>query len=334
MADTFTGELKSIAEMKQHIAAGIPAKAYMLFGEETYLKALYAGRLKKLLTDDGMNIVAFDGEFDPDRVAEEIGTLSLFGEKKLVYIRNSGLFKKSAPLSFLDGIEDSDTSVLFVEDEVDRRLSAFKEFLKRGVVFECKKAEEQDIVRLLASEAKAAGRVLTPDAARLMLEGIGTDISTLNCELEKLILFVPEGGRIEAKHVRNVCCLSETAGIFELTGAMSVKDTGRALRLLRALLEDKEDKRKASPLGILTMISRNWENLYRTRLMLDEKLSESEIQRRTNQKPYAVKKQCEQCRRFTAEELRRKLEFVQELDQAVKTGNITDTVALELAVTN
>ncbi len=333
MADTFKGELKSVAEMKQHIAAGIPAKAYLLFGEEAYLKELYTGRLKKLLAGDEMNVTVYDGEFDPAAVAEEIGTLSLFGEKKLVFIRYSGIFKKSVPLTFLDGLEESDTSVLFVEDGVDRRLSTFKEFLKRGAVFECKQAEEQDIVRLLASEAKAAGRVLTPDAARLMLEGIGSDICTLNGELEKLILYVPDGGRIEADHVRKVCCLSENAGIFELTNAISVKDTGRALRLLHALLEDKDEKRKASPLGILTMISRNWENLYRTRLMLDEKLGESEIQRRTNQKPYAVKKQCEQCRRFTASELRRKLEYVQELDQAVKTGNITDTVALELAVT-
>ena len=47
MADTFKGELKSVAEMKQHIAAGIPAKAYLLFGEEAYLKELYTGRLKK-----------------------------------------------------------------------------------------------------------------------------------------------------------------------------------------------------------------------------------------------------------------------------------------------
>ena len=218
--------MKSVAEMKQHIAAGIPAKAYLLFGEETYLKALYTGRLKKLLTDDGMNVVTYDGDFDPARIAEEIGTLSLFGEKKLLYVRNSGIFKKSVSLTFLDGIDESDTAVLFAEDEVDRRLATFKDFLKRGAVFECKKAEEQDIVRLLATEAKAAGRILTPDAARLMLEGIGSDISTLNCELEKLILFVPEGGRIEAAHVRQVCCLSENAGIFELTNALSVMDTG------------------------------------------------------------------------------------------------------------
>ena len=175
MADTFKGELKSVAEMKQHIAAGIPAKAYLLFGEEAYLKELYTGRLKKLLAGDEMNVTVYDGEFDPAEVAEEIGTLSLFGEKKLVFIRYSGIFKKAVPLTFLDGLEESDTSVLFVEDGVDRRLSTFKEFLKRGAVFECKQAEEQDIVRLLASEAKAAGRVLTPDAARLMLEGIGSD---------------------------------------------------------------------------------------------------------------------------------------------------------------
>ena len=143
---------------------------------------------------------------------------------------------------------------------------------------------------------------------------------------------VPEGGRIEEKHVRTVCALSMNARIFDLTDAVSKKDNGAALRLLHALTDGNE-KDKGSALGVLTMLSRNWENLLKTKLMLSEGMSEYDIQRATGQKPYPVKKQCEQCRRFTAEELEKKLRYMMELDRDIKSGNIDETLALELAVT-
>ena len=232
MADVVNGEIKTVAEMKAHLASGVFACAYLLFGEETYLKDLYLGRLKKALSDDSINIVTFTGDPDIRQLEDEINGISLFGDKKLIILRDSGLFKKASDISFIDGLEGTGTSVVFSESEVDRRSSAFKAFLKSGVVFECKRAEEADIKKLLASEAKAAGRILTPDAADMMINGLGSDITNLLCELEKLILTVPEGGRIEEKHVRSVCSLSVSARIFDLTDAVSKKDTGNALKLL------------------------------------------------------------------------------------------------------
>ncbi len=331
MADAVNGEIKDIAGMKRHLASDDPACVYLLFGEENYLKELYFGRLRKKLADGDMNVIRMSGEFDPDFIKDGISGISLFGEKKLIAVRNSGIFKKSADLDFLDGIEGSGTSVVFIEDEADRRSSSFKSILKRGIVFECVKAEPKDIKALLSAEAKRASRILTPDAADLMIEGIGRDMSTLLGELEKLILFVPQGGRIEERHVRAVCTLSLSARIFDLTGAISEGETGKALKLLHAIVDDRE--KSGSPLGILTMIARNWESIYRAKIMLKDGFTEQDIARMTGQKPYPVKKQCEQSRRFTQEELRKKMDLAAGLDRAIKTGLLDDITALEIAVT-
>ena len=331
MADVVSGEIKTVAEMKQHLASGLYGSAYLLFGEEAYIKELYLGRLKKALADDDNNIIVFSGDVYVRRLEEEIGGISLFGDRKLIIVKDSDWFKKAGDVSFLEGIGETGTSVVFSESSVDRRSSAFKAFLKYGVVFECRAAEEADIKKLLASEAKKAGRILTPDAAELMLGGLGTDITNLLGELEKLILTVPEGGRIEEKHVRRVCALSPSVRIFDLTDAVTRGDTGNALRLLHSLTEGQEGDR-GSALGVLTLLFRNWENILKVKLLLEEGRSENEIQRITGQKPYPVKKQCEQSRKLTFDELRNKLNYLMELDAAVKSGNIEERFALSLAV--
>ena len=332
MADRLTGEIKTAQEMKAHIASGELSGCYLLFGEELYLKELYLGRLKNLLADDSINVITYTGEFDPEEIREEIDGISLFGEKKLIVIRDSGLFKKASDVSFLEGAACGGTAVVFSETEVDRRSAAFKAFLKTGVVFECARQDEAAVKKLLTSDAARAGRILTPDAADLLVSGVGNDIVSLKNELEKLILTVPEGGRIEEKHVREVCELSLNARIFDLTDAVSRGDTGTALKLLHALT-DGARKDKSSALGILTMLGRNWENLLGVKMMLSEGMRESEIGAATGQKPYPVRKQCEQCRRFTEAELRKKLKDIMELDQAIKVGDIDESLALELAVT-
>ena len=331
MADAVSGEIKTVAEMKQHLVSGLLSRAYLLFGDESYLKELYLQRLKKALADDVNNIVTFSGDTDMRDVEEETGGMSLFGDRKLIIVRDCEWFKKAGDVSFLEGLEDTGTSVVFIENSVDRRSSAFKSFLKYGIVFECRAAEEADIKKLLSSEAKKAGRILTPDAADLMIAGLGGGITNLLCELEKLILTVSEGGRIEEKHVRSVCSLTPAARIFDLTDAVTRGDTGNALKLLHALT-DGQERDKGAALGVLTMLFRNWENILKVKLLLAEGCPESEIARITGQKPYPVKKQCEQSRKLTFEELRKKLRSLMELDQAIKSGNIDDGLALELAV--
>lgn len=327
MAEYFVGEIKDNQDMKAHLSSEAQAACYLLFGGEIYLKELYLSRLKKKYADGEMNIYTFRGSFDPEDVRDVIDSISLFGERKLVLIRDSGFFNASRELDFLDNAGAGGTTVVFLEDSADRRTASFKNFLKRGAVFECKAASPADIRKLIGAEAKNAGRQITPGAVDLMLEGIGTDITELRNELEKLILFVPDGGRITETEVRKVCELSLAARIFDLTDAVVRRDRAGGLKILEALLAEKE-----SPLGILAMIGRAWSNLYKVKLLLSEGASQAEIQTRTGQKPYPVKKQCEQAGRLSLEEIGRELSRVLDMDLMVKTGQLTDKLALELTV--
>ena len=133
MAGYFVGEIKDNQDMKAHLSSDARAACYLLFGGEIYLKELYLSRLKKKYADGEMNIYTFRNSFDPEDVRDVIDGISLFGERKLVLIRDSGFFNASRELGFLDNAGESGTTVVFVEDNADRRTSTFKNFLKNSL---------------------------------------------------------------------------------------------------------------------------------------------------------------------------------------------------------
>lgn len=327
MADAVTGEITDVKAMKSHLASGNLARAYLFYGEEEYLKDLYVSRLKKLTVDDPMNIYVFTGKTDPSDIAEIVNGVSLFGERKLILVTDSGFFKSAAELPFLKDLEDGNCTILFREDGADKRLKIYKEFLKQGVIFECKRQEEKDIVKLLAGKAQSAGRILSPGAAELLLQGVGSDLTRLLGEMEKLILLVEDGAVIREEHVESVCTLSLSARIFDLNDAVAMGNRSKAFTILQALLDEKQ-----SPLGILAMLSRNWVSLYEAKLVMEEGGNVGDIQRKLSVAPFVAKKLSEQSRRLQKEVIREKILFSVRMDEAVKSGLMKDTRALELLI--
>ena len=87
--------MKSIDE---DIKNGTFRTAYLLYGEEAYLKKTYRDKLKKALSTDGdtMNFAGFQGkDVAVNEVIDLSETLPFFAEHRLILIEDSGLFKGS-----------------------------------------------------------------------------------------------------------------------------------------------------------------------------------------------------------------------------------------------
>lgn len=327
MSDAFVGEITDTKTMKAHFASGNLSRAYLFYGEEEYLKDLYVSRIKKNAVDDPMNIYFFTGRTNLDEIAEIVNGVSLFGERKLILVTGSGLFKSAADLIFLEDLEDGNCTVVFREDSVDKRLKAYKDMVKCGVVFECKRQTEKDIFQMLSSSAQGAGRTLSPGAAELLVRGIGNDLTRLLSELEKLILLVGDGEVIREHHVESACSLSLSARVFDLTDAVSLGNKSKAFAILQALLDERE-----SPQLILALLSRNWVSLYYARKIVESGGGQGDIQRHLNVAPFIAKKLWEHSKKFSAEDILDKIMLSTQMDESVKSGMIKDTNALELLI--
>ena len=74
-------------------------QAYLLYGEEAYLRLQYKNKLKDALVAEGdtMNYHYFEGKgTDPNALIDLAETMPFFADRRVILVENSGFFKKTA----------------------------------------------------------------------------------------------------------------------------------------------------------------------------------------------------------------------------------------------
>jgi DNA polymerase III subunit delta len=136
----------------------------------------------------------------------------------------------------------------------------------------------------LRARARAEGFEVDEDAAELLVQLSGTDLTRLRGEVEKAALAGgPDNRRVGIAEVRAVVGEHRLRNIFDLTRAMSTRDAASALWLLELLLNAGED-----PLGILGMLGREARALWQVAEGLRRGRPEEEIARALRRPPAAA----------------------------------------------
>ena len=181
------------AQLKNNELSGV----YMIYGEESYLKQLYIGRMKKLLINPAFsdfNLKEHEGKHSTiDDIIMDAQMLPMMSEKSLVIVHDYPLDKEKSDLEKLkEYFKDiSDTSVLvfwFDSISVDVKAnskwnSVIKAFADAGDAVCLEKRSEADLVKLLISYAKKRSCRLDAGNARYLISVSGNDIQTLFNEL-------------------------------------------------------------------------------------------------------------------------------------------------------
>lgn len=335
-------EILDTREMKYHLQKEELKQIYLFYGPESYLKDLYIERISERLNVDEMNRYFFAGDVDVGEIESICSEMSMFGEKKLVIVSGSGFFKppkeeenegddkkkeraSSKNCDFIKTIAESDAHVIFVEDEADKRNKVYKETLKYGIVFQCKRQGAAEIKGTLLHIVKKSGRIVSDYVLQYMIEGMGDDINKLIHEIEKLILYVPEGSEITKENVDEVCRLQNTHKIYELNNAIIQGQKTKAYKIMRDLLEEKEP-----PIKLIVMISKMWSQLYSMKKLSEENANNYEIARLLEISDKAVPVIKKQAAEFSFEYIKDKIKQCEEMDESIKSGKIKDSVALEI----
>ena len=196
---------------------------------------------------------------------EALQTLPFFGGAKLVWLKNvnfladSVIGRAASVQTALEELDDTigsglgeNVTLLVSATEVDKRRSFYRSLGKRAElqVFDRLDSsrsgweeEATEIVRKLTERRKLR---FTGDALELFVLLTGGDTRQIENELEKIDVFLDQERSVTVDHVRELVPLSRSGVIFELGNALAERDLGRALRLVRRLLDQGE-----SAIGIL-----------------------------------------------------------------------------------
>ena len=320
--------MKSLIE---DLKSGQFNNVYLLYGEEAYLKKQYRDKLRNgmLSPDDTMNYAYYEGKgTNIKEVIDLAETLPFFAERRLIVLEDTGFFKNATP-DLADYIKEmpETTAMIFVESEVDKRSKLYKAVQSRGRAVELGRQDENTLLRWIMASVKKEGKQISEATIRHFLSKVGTDMENIQKELEKLFCYVLDKGIITTEDVETICTTQITNQIFDMVNAVADKEQRKALDYYYDLLALKEPAMR-----ILFLLTRQFKLLLEVKVLTKQGFDRKDIASKTGLHPFVVGKYQEQAKSFSKKELRAIMEDSADIEESVKTGNLTDTLGVELFI--
>lgn len=160
-----------------------------------------------LALDDPFSVVRLDaGEADSSgRLAEEARTVSMFGGKRLLWVRDVGAHKAlSDDVKALCADPPVDTAVLLEAGELKKGMGirAIVEGAAVGMALPCYADEARDLDQLIDDIMGSENIRLLPEARAELRRNLGGDRLATRAELQKLALYARDKGELTSDDVR------------------------------------------------------------------------------------------------------------------------------------
>ena len=322
----------------EDLKSGNLKQIYLFYGEESYLRRQYLKRFKKALVndDDEMNYHYYEG--NDTSVSEFIDvaeTLPFFADRRVIIWENSGLFKAGTNKNkaSIDKISEylknvpASTMILFAESEIDKRSRMVKMLIGMGSAVEFSAQDEEVLKRWIGGILKKENKQITERAASYLIDKVGTDMENIYTELEKLICFCLNQEVITEALIDEICTPHINGQIFQLVDAVAGRRQQEALKLYYDLLALKEP-----PMRILFLIARQFNNLLQVKDLKGKGFDHKSIGTKVGLPGFVVGKCATQAAKFKMAGLKEALCACVEMEEAIKRGNLSDRLSVELLI--
>ena len=313
--------------LQEDLKTGNFKQAYLLFGEEAYLRQQYKDKLIQALNPDGdtMNFTRYEGKgIEVREMIDLCETMPFFAEIRVILVENSGFFKNKCE-ELADYMKS--LPMVFVEEEVDKRSRMYKAVKACGRITEFARQDEKSLMRWAAGILGREGRKIRTSDMELFLTKTGTDMGNIRMELEKLITYTQGRDIVTAEDIEAVCTTQTANKIFDMVRAVTERNQKRALELYYDLLTLKEP-----PMRILFLLAKQFHQLFLAKKMSEEGVAQPEIASRLGVPSFVARNISACARSYSAAELQKAEEDFVEAEEAVKTGRLQDVLSVELLI--
>lgn len=217
-------------------------------GEEPYyIDKLSAYIEENILTEDekGFNQTVLYGR---DVTMEDVISTSkrypMMADKQVVIVKEAQDLSKN--IDKLENYADNpmpSTVLVFCYKykTLDKRKKVTKNLTKNGLVYESKKLYENQVGDWIKRVLQGKNYAIEPKAAAMLVEFLGTDLSKINNELEKLQIILPKGSTITPKIIEENIGFSKDFNVFELRKALGERNQLKAYQIAHYFAENPKD---------------------------------------------------------------------------------------------
>lgn len=327
-------------QLRKDIQSKRFAPVYLIFGDDSYLKNYYKDTLAKKSYDGDpfFNLQKFEGDCELQEVFDAVNQFPMMAERKTVVLSDYD-FEHCAKSDFDRLVElisnANDTCVLIIcfdtiffdakKGTKEKKLLSAVEKVG-GTCAEINHRSITALVKMLSDGAKKRGCNFGEIAARYLIEVSGSDLSTLQNELNKLCAFVGSGD-ITKETVEQIAVKSVDASVYEYVKQMFAGDISNALTML-----DDMFFMRVEPMVILSVTASSYVDIYRAYTANIKGVSKSDIAtdfKYPKNKLFLIDRATQNLKKFSSAKLRMSLDAIAEADKSLKSFGADPRIILE-----
>ena len=231
---------------------------YFLYGEEPYYIDLVTAYITEHVLDEAEKsfnqTILYGKDSEAGQVSDLARRYPMMASHQVVVLKEAQEMKSFGDL--IHYVQAPQPSTLLVINykykKPDKRQKVFKTLEKKAVCFESKKLYDNQVAGWIAGYASNRQYRMEPKAAALLAEFLGSDLSKIVNEVEKLMVAIGQKGvTITPELVEKHIGFSKDFNQFELQDALGRKDVVKANRIIRYFSEN--EKKYPFPLTLVSL---------------------------------------------------------------------------------
>jgi DNA polymerase-3 subunit delta len=276
-------------------------------------------------------LLSLDGdEAVVSEVLDELKTVPFLADKRVVLVKNAeGFVSKHREILERYFAKPAGTGILILAvASWDARTRLAKMLPKAGSLIAMEAPPKWKLPEHMVQYAATKHKIkLNRDAAEMLVELIGEELSPLYNELEKLILFARGEKVIRADHVESLTGHHRIYGAFEVIDAMTAGNAGQAITRLRNMFEQD----KSAEYSVVGAFAFHLRRMFQAKALLEKRVSPVDVAKQLRIW-YNKDRFFAQLQRITLAQIAAILEELAAVDYATKTGQAQAAVAIEQLV--
>ena len=240
--------MDEVVKIVNDIKAGNIKPIYFLMGEESY----YIDKLSDYIEENvlseeekGFNqTVLYGRDVTIEDIVSNAKRYPMMAERQVVIVKEAQDLSRTIDKleSYVENPMPSTVLVFcYKYKTLDKRKKMNKMMDKIGVVFESKKLYENQVGDWIKRILSGKSYSIEPKANAMLVEFLGTDLSKINNELEKLQIILPKGSTITPKHIEENIGFSKDFNVFELRKAIGDRNQLKAYTIADNFAQNPKD---------------------------------------------------------------------------------------------
>ena len=250
--------MDEIAKIVADIKTGIIKPIYFLMGEEPY----YIDKLSEFIENnilqeherDFNQTILYGRDVSVEDIVSAAKRFPMMADRQVIVVKEAQELSKT-----IENIEKYcenplQSTVLVIcykYKTLDKRKKTIKNIQKNGLVFESKKLYENQVGQWITRVLQPKEYKIDAKASAMLVEFLGTDLSRISNELDKLQIILPKGSTITPKDIEENIGFSKDFNVFELRKAIGERNQLKAYKIVKYFAENPKDNNIVMVIGLI-----------------------------------------------------------------------------------